>query len=272
MLDGVVARQASLIARWQSLGFIHGVMNTDNMLLSGETIDYGPCAFLDEFDPGMVFSSIDQGGRYAYRNQPHIAHWNLSALAQALLPLLDDDRERALAQGQAAIDAFPDLYMAAYQNVMSKKLGISKRSADDEALVQDLLTLMQEDKTDFTLTFRRLSDLAGPEKSAVDGVSSVFELPESFAPWLDRWRKRLSAEAQDASGRQAAMYALNPAYIARNHLVEEAIDAAVKQQDFEPFHTLVEMLAQPFEFSDAHSRYAIPPRPEQIVRQTFCGT
>jgi uncharacterized protein YdiU (UPF0061 family) len=272
MLDGVVARQASLIAQWQSLGFIHGVMNTDNMLLSGETIDYGPCAFLDEFDPGMVFSSIDQGGRYAYRNQPHIAHWNLSALAQTLLPLLDDDRERALAQGQAAIDAFPDLYMAAYQNVMSKKLGIAKRSADDEALVQDLLTLMQEDKTDFTLTFRRLSDLAGPEKTSVDGVSSIFELPESFAPWLDRWRKRLSAEAQDASGRQASMYALNPAYIARNHLVEEVIDAAVEQHDFKPFHTLVEMLAQPFEFSDAHTRYAIPPRPEQIVRQTFCGT
>jgi len=272
MLDGVVARQAGLIAQWQSLGFIHGVMNTDNMLLSGETIDYGPCAFMDDYDPGMVFSSIDQGGRYAYRNQPHIAHWNLSALAQALLPLLDDDKERALAQGQAAIDAFPDLYMAAYQNAMHKKLGISKSGADDEVLIQDLLTLMQEEKTDYTLTFRRLSDLAGPEKAPVDGVSSVFELPETFAPWLDRWRKRLSGEARDANGRQAAMYALNPAYIARNHLVEEVIDAAVNQQDLEPFHTLVEILAQPFEFSDDHTRYARPPRPDQIVRQTFCGT
>ena len=272
MLDGVVARQASLIAQWQSLGFIHGVMNTDNMLLSGETVDYGPCAFMDEFDSGMVFSSIDQGGRYAYRNQPYIAHWNLSMLAQTLLPLLDDDQEKALGQGQAAIDAFPDLYMAAYQNVMREKLGVAKSGADDEVLIQDLLNLMQEEKTDFTLTFRRLSDLAGPEKEPVNGISSIFELPETFAPWLDRWRKRLSDEAQDASGRQAAMYALNPAYIARNHLVEEVIDAAINQQDFEPFHTLVEMLAQPFEFSDAHTRYAIPPRPEQIVRQTFCGT
>ena len=272
MLDGVVARQASLIAQWQSLGFIHGVMNTDNMLLSGETIDYGPCAFMDEFDPGMAFSSIDLGGRYAYRNQPHIAHWNLGMLAQTLLPLLDDDEKSALAQGQAAIDAFPDLYMAAYQNVMSRKLGISKSGADDEVLIQDLLTLMQEEKTDFTLTFRRLSDLAGPEKASVDGISSVFELPETFAPWLDRWRKRLSGEARGASGRQAAMYALNPAFIARNHLVEEVIDAAVNQQDFAPFHALVELLAQPFEFSDTHTRHALPPRPEQIVRQTFCGT
>ena len=272
MLDGVVARQAGLIAQWQSLGFIHGVMNTDNMLLSGETIDYGPCAFMDDYDPGMVFSSIDQGGRYAYRNQPHIAHWNLSALAQALLPLLDDDKERALAQGQAAIDAFPDLYMAAYQNAMHNKLGISGNGADDEVLIQDLLTLMQEEKTDFTLTFRRLSDLAGPDKAPVAGVSSIFEIPETFAPWLDRWQKRLAGEAQDANGRQAAMYALNPAYIARNHLVEEVIDAAVNQQDLEPFHTLVEILAQPFEFSDDHTRYARPPRPDQIVRQTFCGT
>jgi uncharacterized protein YdiU (UPF0061 family) len=131
---------------------------------------------------------------------------------------------------------------------------------------------MQEEKADFTLTFRRLSDLAGPDKAPVAGVKSIFELPETFAPWLDRWRKRLAGEAQDTNGRQAAMYALNPAYIARNHLVEEVIDAAVNQQDFEPFQTLVEMLAQPFEFSDAHTRYAMPPRPEQVVRQTFCGT
>ena len=272
MLDGVVTRQASLIAQWQLLGFIHGVMNTDNMLLSGETIDYGPCAFMDGFDPDTVFSSIDHGGRYAYRNQPTIAHWNLSMLAQALLPLLDGDQEKALASGQAAIDAFPDLYMSAYQNGMRKKLGFAQNGADDAVILQDLLTLMQEEKTDFTLTFRRLSELADPEIVAGGGVSSVFEFPESFGPWLDRWRKRLAGDSSNAGGPQIGMYAVNPAYIARNHLVEEAIGAAVNQQDFEPFHTLVDVLAQPFEFNDARARYAIPPRPEQVVRQTFCGT
>jgi uncharacterized protein YdiU (UPF0061 family) len=272
MLDGVVTRQASLIAKWQLLGFIHGVMNTDNMLLSGETIDYGPCAFMDGFDPDTVFSSIDHGGRYAYRNQPPIAHWNLSMLAQALLPLLDGDQEKALASGQAAIDAFPDLYMSAYQIGMRKKLGLTQNGADDAVFMQDLLTLMQEEKTDFTLTFRRLSELADPEMVSGGGVSSIFELPETFAPWLDRWRKRLASEPSDASGLQSGMYAVNPAYIARNHLVAEAIDAAVNQQDFEPFHTLVDVLAQPFEFNDAQTHYAIPPRPEQVVRQTFCGT
>ena len=271
MLDGVVASQASLIAQWQLLGFIHGVMNTDNMLLSGETIDYGPCAFMDEFDPGTVYSSIDHGGRYAYSNQPPIAHWNLSVLAQALLLLLDDDQEKALAMGQAAIDAFPNLYLTAYQNGMRKKLGFTQIGDDDAVFMQDLLTLMQEEKADYTLTFRRLSDLADPEKASA-GVSSVFELPETFAPWLDRWRKRLSGESPDASGRQKSMFAVNPAYIARNHLVAEVIDAAVIQQDFEPFHTLVDVLARPFEFSEAKARYATPPRPEQVVKQTFCGT
>jgi len=272
MLDGVVARQACLIAQWQLLGFIHGVMNTDNMLLSGETIDYGPCAFMDTFDAATVFSSIDQGGRYAYRNQPHIAHWNLSMLAQALLPILDDDQGKAIAAGQAAIDAFPDLYTAAYQDGMRRKLGLTGVHADDEVLIQDLLRLMQEEKTDFTLTFRRLSDLADPEKASGGGVSPVFELPETFAPWLSRWRQRLCSDAQDDRARQTGMYAVNPAYIARNHLVEETIEAAVKQQDFRPFHTLVDVLAQPYEFVDGKNRYASPPRPEQVVKQTFCGT
>jgi len=272
MLDGVIAGQASLIAQWQLLGFIHGVMNTDNMLLSGETIDYGPCAFMDEFDPGTVFSSIDQGGRYSYRNQPHIAHWNLSVLTQALLPLLDKDQDRALATGQAAIDAFPDLYQAAYQNGMLKKLGLTENGADDIALIRDLLTLMEEEKTDFTLTFRRLSDLADPHTATGADIGAIFELPEIFAAWLERWQQRLASDPQDAHTRQTGMYAVNPVYIPRNHMVEEAINAAEKQQDFEPFHTLVDILAQPFQFDKTRSRYALPPRPEQVVRQTFCGT
>jgi len=272
MLDDIIARQAGLVARWQSLGFIHGVMNTDNMLLSGETIDYGPCAYMDEFDPATVFSSIDHGGRYAYRNQPHIAHWNLGMLAQSLLPLLDDDEEKAVASGQAAVDTFPGLHMAAYHKHMREKLGLAQQEADDEILIRDLLALMSEHKTDFTLTFRHLSDLVDPHGATQGGIGEIFELSTGFDSWLDRWSQRLLSEPRDNSERQIAMYAANPVFIPRNHLVEEAIDAAVLKQDFEPFHTLVEILAKPFEFDEALARYALPPRPEQIVRQTFCGT
>ena len=272
MLDGVVARQASLIAHWQSLGFIHGVMNTDNMLLSGETIDYGPCAFMDEFEPGKVFSSIDHGGRYAYGNQPPVAHWNLSVLTQSLLPFLDVDQDKALASGQAAIDAFPDLYQDAFMNNMLKKLGLTKRTDDDAVLIQDLLKNMHENQTDFTLSFRYLSDLVDLKAASGGGVGSLLELPEAFAPWLERWQQRLSLHPMDTTDRQKAMYAVNPVYIPRNHLVEEAISAAEEHQDFEPFNRLVDILANPFEFNRANARYAIPPRPEQVVKQTFCGT
>ena len=272
LLDGVVAKQASLVARWQSLGFIHGVMNTDNMLLSGETIDYGPCAFMDEFEPGKVFSSIDHGGRYAYGNQPHIAHWNLSVLTQTLLPFLDDDQDKALVFGQAAIDAFPGLYQAVFMNNMLSKLGLMEKADGDAELIQDLLKLMHENQADFTLTFRYLADLIDPKTASGGGVKSLFQLNEFFTPWLERWQQRLSTESTDTSERQQAMYAANPVYIPRNHLVEEAIVAAEKYEDFEPFNRLVDILAQPFEFDPANARYAIPPKPEQVVRQTFCGT
>jgi len=272
MLDGVISRQASLIARWQSLGFIHGVMNTDNMLLSGETIDYGPCAFMDEFELGRVLSSIDHGGRYAYGNQPYIAHWNLSVLTQALLTLLDESPDKALTSGQAAIDAFPDLYQAAYLDNMRRKLGLVNKADEDAELIQDLLKLMQEENTDFTLTFRQLSDRVGPGPASGGGVGALIALPETFAPWLARWQQRLDAEPMDAAKRQRAMYAVNPVYIPRNHLVEEAIGAAEKQGDFGPFNRLVDILAKPFEYHPDNSVYALPPRPEQVVMQTFCGT
>ena len=272
LLDAVVANQASLVAKWQSLGFIHGVMNTDNMLLSGETIDYGPCAFMDEFDPGKVFSSIDHGGRYAYSNQPHVAHWNLSVLTQALLPFLDDDQDKALASGQAAIDVFPGLYQAAFMNNMQRKLGLLEKVDDDAVLIQDLLKLMHENQTDFTLTFRYLADLIDPKTASGGGVQPLFKLPETFAPWLERWHQRLSTDTMDTAERQQAMYAANPVYIPRNHLVEEAIVAAEKHQDFEPFNRLVDILAQPFGFDQVNARYAIPPKPEEVVSQTFCGT
>jgi uncharacterized protein YdiU (UPF0061 family) len=272
MLNGVVTRQASLIARWQSLGFIHGVMNTDNMLLSGETIDYGPCAFMDEFDPAKVFSSIDHGGRYAYRNQPQIAHWNLSVLTQSLLLFLGDDEDEMRASGQAAIDAFPDLYQNAYEQAMSKKLGLTQKMPGDVELIMDLLDLMQEENTDFTLTFRRLSDLVAEQTASGGGIGSIFELSDAFSLWIQRWQHRLDSDSLDAKDRQSAMYAVNPVYIPRNHLVEEVIQAAEKQQDFEPFHKLIDILAVPFEFDQTITRHALPPRPEQVVTQTFCGT
>ena len=272
MLDGVVARQASLVAQWQSLGFIHGVMNTDNMLLSGETIDYGPCAFMDEFEPGKVFSSIDHGGRYAYGNQPPVAHWNLSVLTPAVLPFLDDEQDEALASGQAAIDQFPGLYQAEFMNNMLKKLGLKEELDDDAVLIQDLLKLMHNEQMDFTLTFRYLSDLADLKNASGGGVGSLIDLPAALAPWLERWQERLDQGPMDSAERQRNMYTVNPVYIPRNHLVEEAISAAEEHQDFEPFNSLVDVLANPFEFKSSSARFATPPRPEQVVRQTFCGT
>lgn len=272
MLDLAIRGQASLIAQWQALGFIHGVMNTDNMLLSGETIDYGPCAFMDSFHPETVYSSIDHGGRYAYRNQPAIAHWNLLQLAQVLIAILDADSDQALASAQEAINAFPDLFLAAYRQHMNKKLGLAGYVEEDESLVQDLLALMSEQKADFTLTFRHLSDLVNPLTAQGGGVDDLFALPESFAPWMTRWQERRATEPLDAAERQASMYAVNPAYIPRNHLVEGAIVAAADEQNFEPFHTLVDMLAHPFDYDPTHARYATPPRPDQIVHRTFCGT
>jgi uncharacterized protein YdiU (UPF0061 family) len=270
LLDGVVARQAELVARWLSIGFIHGVMNTDNMLLSGETIDYGPCAFLDEYDPGRVYSSIDHGGRYAFGNQPRIAHWNLAALAQAMLPLLDDDPDRALASARSALDAFADLFLAARRRTMLAKLGLAVHREEDVALVDALLAAMAAERVDFTLAFRRLTELA--DLSRPSEVASFFELPPALDPWVQRWRERLSLEDGTPAERRRRMAAVNPVFLPRNHLVEEAITAAVERQDFQPFHDLVDLLARPFAWREDASRHALPPRPEQVVRETFCGT
>ena len=272
LLEAVVSRQAQLVANWQLLGFIHGVMNTDNMLLCGETIDYGPCAFMDDFHPDRVFSSIDHGGRYAYRNQPGIAHWNLSCLAQTLLPLLHDDRERALALAQEAIDAFPHQFLAAHTRGMAHKLGLVEITADDTTLVEDLLQLMAEHQLDYTLAFRRLADLADEATLESGGVSELFKIPDALLPWLARWQGRVAEDTMNSSERQACMYAANPAFIPRNHLVEEAIEAATKNGDFAPFQQLVDVLAQPYQYRDDLARYATPPEPHQVIRQTFCGT
>ncbi|MEH6584207.1 MAG: YdiU family protein [Halioglobus sp.] len=272
MLDCAIRQQAELIAKWQALGFIHGVMNTDNMLLSGETVDYGPCAFMDAFDPDKVFSSIDTGGRYAYRKQPGIAHWNLSNLAQTLLPLLAEEEDTAIALAQASIDAFPDLFLNAHQREMSRKLGLSEPGNGDERLIQDLVTLMADEKTDFTLTFRRLADLAAPGENATGEVSQLFTMPDAFTEWINRWQERLNLDPLSAPERQASMYNANPVFIPRNHLVEEVIRAAVYDNDLAPFHTLVNTLESPFEYRPELAKFAVPATPEQVVTQTFCGT
>ncbi|MDE0930556.1 MAG: YdiU family protein [Halioglobus sp.] len=272
MLEAIISRQAQLMAHWQLLGFIHGVMNTDNMLVCGETIDYGPCAFMDQFNPDQVFSSIDHAGRYAYRQQPAIAHWNLSVLAQALLPILNDEQEGAVALAQTAIDAFPDQFLQANTQGMAHKLGLQAIEEQDTGLVEDLWQLMAEHTLDFTLTFRRLADLADKGTEAESSVAELFEFPDDMQPWLERWHTRLAQESTSSSERQALMYRNNPVFIPRNHLVEAAIVAATDRGDLSTFDQLVDTLENPYQYRKALALFATPPKPDQVVRQTFCGT
>ena len=271
LLQSVIGRQAQLIAQWQQLGFIHGVMNTDNMLVSGETVDYGPCAFMDRFDPKTVFSSIDTGGRYAYANQPGIGQWNLAWLARALLPIIDADENVAVELAQKAIDDFVTRYRDAYAELMCAKLGIAEPDDEARALVEDLLERMTTAGVDYALTFRRLAELVAPN-AGFESVSHLYTLPDILEPWLERWTARLAGESTTAAQRQQRMFARNPVYIPRNHLIEEAIQAAVDRDDFGLFHQLVERLAEPGIYVQGDARYAMPPRPEEMVLQTFCGT
>ncbi len=262
--DAVVAAQADLIANWLLVGFIHGVMNTDNMTISGETIDFGPCAFMDFYNPQQVYSSIDTRGRYAYANQPGIAHWNLVCLAETLVPLLADTEEAGVKEAEDALGAFGPRFESAYLGGLARKLGMNP-GVDETALAQELLGLMAESGADFTLTFRRLSDAAtGPDKE--DAVRDLFRTREGLDAWFPSWRARLTPEGA------AAMPGLNPAFIPRNHLVEEAIAAATASSDFGPFERLLDVVTRPFDDQPGREAYALPPRPEQIVHQTFCGT
>jgi len=224
-----------------------------------------------------VYSSIDHNGRYAYRSQPGIAHWNLSCLAQALLPLLDEDPERAVALAQQAIDAFPEQFLRANAQGIARKLGLrepglEESAEQDTALVEDLWQLMAEHRLDFTLAFRRLADLAHERTDNEQSVANLFEFPEALHPWLERWRLRMTQETNTSEERQALMYRANPVFIPRNHLVEAAIAAATDSNDLSVFHQLVEVLANPWEYRSELALYATPPKPEQVVQQTFCGT
>ena len=237
-------------------------MNTDNMSVAGETIDYGPCAFMDHFHPETVFSSIDQGGRYAYINQPGIAQWNLACLAQALVPLLDGDQDRAVATAKEGLDRFPALFESAYLENMAAKLGITDSRQDDLALIGDWLRLLTDHQADFTTAFRRLGQVSVTADDA-DPLRPLFGDGDDLRAWLARWRARL-AGTQDAA-RQAAMDAVNPCYIPRNHLVETALDAA-EAGDLAPFEALLEVLRQPYTEQPGRGRYATPPAEEEVVR------
>jgi uncharacterized protein YdiU (UPF0061 family) len=271
LLDAVIARQADLVARWLLVGFIHGVMNTDNTSISGETIDYGPCAFMDEYNPSTVFSSIDEMGRYAYGNQPRIALWNLTRLAECLLPLFSDDKDKAIEQAQFALGEFAEKFTAAYQAGLRAKIGLFMTAEGDEALVQDLLDAMTKNQADFTNTFRRLGDAAlGPDHD--EPVRGLFIDPTMFDEWASRWRQRTALEPQSPAERREAMHRVNPAFIPRNHRVEAVIQAAVNNDDYAPFEELLTVLSKPFEDQPAFAAYSEPPEPSQRVTQTFCGT
>ncbi len=256
LLEAVIEAQAELLAHWMLVGFVHGVMNTDNMTISGETIDYGPCAFLEGYDPATVFSSIDHAGRYAYGNQPAAAQWNLARLAEALLPLIDADQKQAIELATAVLAEFPERFGRHWRAGMQAKLGLGEPT--EQALYDDLLTLMQEHDADYTATFRAL---AGELRGDGDGLGGAVGEPAAFADWLARWR----ALGPDA----AAMDAVNPLYIPRNHLVEAALEEATLG-DLAPFRELHAVLQRPFTAQPGREAYAAPGPPEPYV--TFCGT
>ena len=278
LLRAVIRAQASLIASWMQVGFIHGVMNTDNMAVSGETIDFGPCAFMDSYDSAAVFSSIDHHGRYAYGNQPHAGAWNLARFAETLLPVIDPQLDRAVELATEEVAAFSARFAEAYLTGWRRKLGLSAPEDGDAALAADLLEAMQRDQADFTLTFRRLCDAAeSTDTAAADAAAplcSLFANPQDCAAWTQRWRARLGREpvGMEPAARAAAMRRVNPAFIPRNHRIEAVINAAIDGQDFSLFEEMSAVLARPYLEQPEFAPYADPPQPGEKVLATFCGT
>jgi uncharacterized protein YdiU (UPF0061 family) len=282
LLRAVAERQAALVARWMNVGFIHGVMNTDNVAISGETIDYGPCAFMEAYDPDTVFSSIDHRGRYAFGNQPDIAYWNLARLAEALLPLIADDAEQAVAMASEVLATFPGQYRSHLLRGQRAKLGLRRGAPEDDgpdaALAQDWLALLHADRVDFTLGWRRLADAAAGDEAPLRALFADARAPHG---WLERWRARCTGEDGDAgidsamagAARAAAMRRVSPMVIPRNHRVEEALAAASDDGDLAPFERLLDALRQPYDEAPDRALYA-EPAPAQVTARyrTFCGT
>ncbi len=265
LLKRVIDLQAALIAKWMHVGFIHGVMNTDNMSICGETIDYGPCAFMNSYHPETVFSSIDTNGRYAFGNQPNIAHWNLIRLAESLLPLIHTSEEQSIALVTEALQEYPNQFFAYWLAGMRKKLGIFNQEAEDIKLAEDLLMHMQKNKSDFTNTFRALT------QQSIENTTLYQDA--GFRNWLTLWKARLSRQNETFADSIVLMQSVNPAVIPRNHLVEEALDAAVSNHDMTPLHNLLSVLSNPYVAFDDYSQYTQPPAllfDQQY--KTFCGT
>tara|TARA_B110000211_G_scaffold233679_1_gene300563 strand:- start:3077 stop:4570 length:1494 start_codon:yes stop_codon:yes gene_type:complete len=271
LLNEVIERQAKLIAQWQGFGFIHGVMNTDNVLICGATVDYGPCAFMDEFNPDKVFSSIDRQGRYRYNQQPGIGQWNVTRLAQALLPILNTNSDQALVDAQQALDDYAKHYGMAYQRIMSNKLGMGEPQPGDQVLTQQLLAIMAEQQLDFTLCFRYLVDqIATPTQH--QAIGDAFIAPHELSVWLQQWQQRLSTDLQTKEQRYEQMNRANPAFIARNHQVELVIRAAEDMGDYQPFYALLKVVQSPCNYQKKLKSFALAPMPQEAVQHTFCGT
>jgi len=269
LLERVCDRQAALVAAWMHVGFIHGVMNTDNTAISGETIDYGPCAFMDQYDPATVFSSIDARGRYAYGNQPRIAQWNLARFADALLPLIDTERDGAITQASEVVQRFPEQYEIYWLKGIRAKLGLSNEDEADLNLAMGFPSAMAANRVDYTLAFRYLGDAAlGREQP----IRALFADAAAYDRWSGQWRERLSREAVTPAERAQAMRRVNPGFIPRNHRVEEALNAAVERGDYGPFETLLRILSRPFDDQPEFAAFAEPPPQGSGRYQTFCGT
>ncbi|MET0279577.1 MAG: protein adenylyltransferase SelO [Steroidobacteraceae bacterium] len=267
LLRAVTARQAELVAAWTGVGFIHGVMNTDNVALSGETIDYGPCAFMDQYDPATVFSSIDQRGRYSFGNQGAIMQWNLTRLAECLLSLMPGETEANVARATVILNDFVSQFEAALLRRMRARLGLATEQAGDATLVTDLLQLLRDARADYTLTFRQLADAI-----ETGSVATLASMPDGAAAWLSRWRARLGSEPLAAAARRDAMRLVNPAFIPRNHRVEAALDAASTRGDMAPFNALLRLLQDPYRDHPGAEEFMLPPADHERVLATFCGT
>jgi serine/tyrosine/threonine adenylyltransferase len=264
LLKELINRQAALIAKWLHVGFIHGVMNTDNMTISGETIDYGPCAFIDVYDPSTVFSSIDRDGRYAFGNQPYIGGWNLTRFAESILPLLHEDEDEAVKLAEEALSDFSDVFAAKWLAGMRAKLGIMNEESEDKTLIADLLNLMQKHRADYTNTFRALTFGQLEE-------TELFK-SEEFTQWHEKWQNRLGRQQESKDASHELMKKSNPTVIPRNHRVEEALEAAVEKGDFSVMERLLAVLSNPYAHSPEQADYCKPPEPSKLPYRTYCGT
>jgi len=264
LLKTVTKKQAELLSQWQSIGFIHGVMNTDNMSIASETIDYGPCAFMNVYDPKTVFSSIDRNGRYAYENQPGIANWNIARFAETLLDVIHEDREIAVKLAENIVNSFPEIYTYHYMNIMRSKLGIFDDNKDDDTLIAELLTIMKDNKLDFTNTFVNLTLNVQDDK---------FTSPiKAFDLWLHKWRARLLTQSESLAESSELMKKTNPRVIPRNHQVEHALKSATEKRDYDPLNNLIDILSKPFDYTTRSIGYTLAPEANDEGYKTYCGT